>query len=105
MSTPPRLTVIISSSILKISPLVGDECLDHFLDGQAELDAEFIADVFLDGSFESISDIFLESRDKVPFCVSNEIFLSMGDITLPSLSLPCSSSVSSSARTSCLFIK
>lgn len=41
---------------LSISPLVGEECLDHFLDGHVELEAE----VFLDGSMESISDIFLE---------------------------------------------
>ena len=76
-----------SSSILRISPLVGEECLDHLLDGPAELAAEFIADVFLDGSFESIfvtSDNFLESRDIVPFCFSKEIFLSIGETILSS---------------------
>ena len=77
---------------LSISPLVGEECLDHFLDGHVELEAE----VFLDGSMESISDIFLD-----PTLILSEwdTFLPTGDI-LSSLSL--SPSISSSANTSCL---
>ena len=53
----------ISSSILKISPLVGEECRDQFLLGIAEEFAEFAAEGFLVGSFESMfaSDILLDS--------------------------------------------
>ena len=56
-------TVCISSSILKISPLVGEECRDQFLLGIAEEFAEFAAEGFLVGSFESMfaSDILLDS--------------------------------------------
>ena len=77
--------LLTSSSILRISPLVGEECLDHLLEGPAELAAEFIADVFLEGNFESMltSDVFLESLDIVPFCFSKDIFRSI----LSSLSL------------------
>ena len=59
----------ISSSILKISPLVGEECRDQFLLGIAEEFAEFAAEGFRVGSFESMfaSDILLDSfwEDKV----------------------------------------
>ena len=56
-------TVCISSSILKISPLVGEECRDQFLLGIAEEFAEFAAEGFRVGSFESMfaSDILLDS--------------------------------------------
>merc|ERR1719278_405619 len=63
ISTPPLFTVCISSSILRISPRVGEECLDQFLLGMFEEEAELAADGFLVGSFESMltSDILLES--------------------------------------------
>ena len=66
ISTPPRFTVCISSSILKISPRVGEECLDQFLLGICEDDAELAAEGFLVGSFESMftSDILRESPEK-----------------------------------------
>ena len=53
----------ISSSILKISPLVGEECRDQFLLGIADEFAEFAAEGFRVGSFESMfaSDILLDS--------------------------------------------
>ena len=71
ISTPPLFTVCISSSILRISPRVGEECLDQFLLGMFEEEAELAAEGFLVGSFESMltSDILLESPlDCCPFC-------------------------------------
>ena len=91
------ITCQTSSSILNISPLVGEECLDHLRDGQAELEA----DVFLEGIMESMSDIFLDPLP--PLILSWLTFLAT---SLPSLSLPSSpSSISSSASTSCLEMK
>ena len=94
------MMMLTSSSILRISPLVGDECRDQFLDGMLELEAE----VFLDGIMDSIPDIFLEPGPGVgamELALSCEIFLPTGEVILSSLSLP-PSSISSSANTSCL---
>ena len=85
---------------------MGDECLDHFLLGQFEEFAEFAAEGFLEGSFESmeISDILRESqRDIEPFwwAESLDIFLRSWAMMsfFSSLSLLLSSK-SSSAKTS-----
>lgn len=56
LSSLSSLSSLTSSSILRTSPLVGEECLDHFRDGQVELEAE----VFLEGNMDSMADIFLE---------------------------------------------
>ena len=56
LSSLSSLSSLTSSSILRTSPLVGEECLDHFRDGQVELEAE----VFLEGNIDSMADIFLE---------------------------------------------
>ena len=92
-----KIHIHTSSSILNISPLVGEECLDHLRDGHAELEAE----VFLEGIIESMSDIFLD-----PLPPLNRSWLTFLLTSLPSLSLPSSpSSISSSASTSCLELK
>ena len=65
---------------------------------------ELEAEVFLDGSMDSIADIFLEfPPPPLILILSWEIFRPLGEAALSSLSE--SSSISSSARTSCLVSK